>query len=115
MTSNTTNQPAPAAFSQICYDVIAEVAAAVDEGPTELDPPLYDVIDPEALERLFFRREIPPEDPSDHITFFYAGCLVTIYSNGEVEVTGPEETLPISNEGYQQTNEDPDHTYLNNE
>jgi len=90
------NQP-PSTFSHVCHTVVSDVAAAIGTEPEDLQPPLYDVIDTEALEQLFHRPEKNPQDPSGHITFDYVGCRVTVRSNGRVRVVPPEEaTVPSS-------------------
>jgi hypothetical protein len=68
-------------------------AVAAREGcrPTEVEPPLYEVIDPGALDRLF--------GPTDggigaRVTFRYGAYRIVVPANGEVAVEEPgdEET-----------------------
>lgn len=49
---------------------------------TELDPPLYGVIDPDALERLFE----PADRPEGRVTFPYNGYRVVVTADGDVAV-----------------------------
>lgn len=70
--------------------VIESVAEATDTDPLRL-PPLHDVVDPEALDRLFTGDVGPGTRATDgHVTFRYHGCDVTVHANGgaTVEPTG---------------------------
>lgn len=79
-----TSQTAPSEVSEISRGVVKEVAATLGTSPVELTPPLYEVIDPDALERLFQSRDGRPRFSSGEVEFTYAGCRVTVYSSGEV-------------------------------
>ncbi|MDG5778319.1 HalOD1 output domain-containing protein [Haloarculaceae archaeon H-GB2-1] len=66
--------------------VVEAVAEADGTDPETLTPPLNDVVDPDALDRLFDdRTEDSPRD-SGHLTFLYHGYMVVVYSTGDVEV-----------------------------
>lgn len=56
-------------------DVIQVVAAARDVDATDLEP-LYNVVDPDALDSL-----LSCSDDSVEISFEYAGCEVTVTSD----------------------------------
>lgn len=61
--------------------VVEFVAAVTDSVPEEM-PPLFDAVDPEALERLVGgngRHDVSAQ-------FVWAGCTVTVSSNGDVVV-----------------------------
>ncbi|WP_226003933.1 HalOD1 output domain-containing protein [Natrinema salinisoli] len=65
----------------VSQTVIEAVAEAEGVRPVELRPPLYDVIDPEALDRIF----------DDALTvgkviFNYNGCEISVFSDGYVAV-----------------------------
>lgn len=62
------------------------VAEAVDVDPLALDPPLYEAIDPDALDRLFGER-----DTEGHVEFVMAGCQIRVRADGVVVVTPPPE------------------------
>lgn len=49
----------------------------------ELSPPLYSVIDPEALDSLFHSSG---DDVTGHVDFEYHGYQVRVRSDGEVEI-----------------------------
>lgn len=69
-------------------------AVAEQEGvdPTEIRPPeyesLYDVCNPEALERLF-SYEKSGGDGGGEVTFFFCGYEVSVTSTGTVSVDEP--------------------------
>lgn len=67
--------------------VVTTVAAATGVDPLELDP-LYTVVDPDALDRIFQPSIGSP--PTDlELRFSMAGCQVTVHADGEVAVTPP--------------------------
>lgn len=59
--------------------IIEALAEETDTDPLAL-PPLYETIDPEALDRLFADRD------DGTVTFSYCGYAVTVQHNGEVIV-----------------------------
>jgi len=59
--------------------VLREVAAEEGVGPDELRPPLYDVVDPEALDRVFRER-------TGQVSFEYHGYVVTVDHEGSVSL-----------------------------
>lgn len=71
--------------------VVESVAAVTNTPPTEITP-LYRVIDPDALNKLYE----PTYDQSLRrgggcITFTFEGCTVTVYWDGEIEIEPPDE------------------------
>lgn len=68
-------------------DVVAE-REGVD--PTEIEPPayepLYEVVDPEALETLFAPREDGTPRGSGRVTFEYCGYQIVVSGDGSVDV-----------------------------
>ena len=61
--------------------VIDAVAAAEGTPPTELTPPLYDVIDPEALDKVFAGKE-----SLGKVVFNYNSYEVSVEADGYVAV-----------------------------
>jgi len=59
--------------------VLAAVAEREGISQSELPTPLYDAVNPEALDDLF-------RDSPGHVTFEYAGYLVTVDSSGSVDL-----------------------------
>lgn len=64
------------------FAVVSAVADAEEVDPVEL-PPLYEAIEPEALNDLFTSRS---ESSVGKVTFQYAGYDVVVRGTGEVEV-----------------------------
>ena len=69
---------------EICHTILTEVAVTNGEDPESLTPPLYEVIDPDALENLFREHERRPGFPL--LVFSYAGCRITVHGPEEVTV-----------------------------
>jgi hypothetical protein len=66
--------------------VIRAVADAADLEPAELGTPLYDQIDPDALDSLFSDRHDGTPRASGHVSFTLLEYDVTVYSDGHVVV-----------------------------
>lgn len=66
--------------------VIDAVADAADVDPADLGTPLYDVIDPDALDNLFSDRHNGMPRANGHVSFSLLGYDVTVYSGGQVVV-----------------------------
>lgn len=79
--------------------VVVAVAKAKGVDPLELEP-LGNVIDPEALDKIF--AETDDSRPSGWLTFRMAGCEVTVTSDGELSVTpktDAESTAALEDRG----------------
>lgn len=59
--------------------IIESVADTTNVSPRELSTPLYNVVDPDALERVF-----AGESAVGEVVFTYHGCEVTVSSDGTV-------------------------------
>lgn len=69
----------------VCQLVVARVADEKGVAPDELAAPLYEILDPDALERLVSGWS--SDGRSDgQITFAYDGCEVTVRGDGSVSV-----------------------------
>ncbi|WP_135851630.1 HalOD1 output domain-containing protein [Halorussus salinus] len=66
--------------------VIDAVAEAADREPAELGTPLYDQIDPDALDNLFSDRHNGMPRGSGHVVFTLLDYEVTVYSDGYVDI-----------------------------
>lgn len=66
---------------KISETVLAAVADYKGTDVFELDPPLYDALDPDALDSLF-------RGSQGSVRFDYWGCTVTVSHDGVVTVTG---------------------------
>lgn len=70
------------------YAIIETVADLEGTNPVDLTPPLYAAIDPEALNDLFTSQS---ESTVNRITFQYAGYDVTVWGDGEFQVSSINE------------------------
>lgn len=68
--------------------VVQEVADTLGVGRLELDP-LFETIDPDALDSLFQTPE--PAHHDDRVEFSMEGCQVTVFGTGRIDVTPPAE------------------------
>lgn len=75
----------------ISTKVVEAVAEANGIEPTELTVPLYEVVDPDALNHLFQTDQFGGRQSVGRVTFTMAGCDVQVDSRGHVVVT-PHET-----------------------
>lgn len=64
-------------------EIISVIAEAEGRDPTALTPPLYDVLDPEALEML-----VQDSTASVCVHFEYRGRSITVRSDGIISVSG---------------------------
>ena len=65
--------------------IIETVAEAEGVAPTELETPLYNVIDPEALDCLF-HRESDGVTMEGTVSFSFHGYEVTVASDSSIEI-----------------------------
>lgn len=80
---------------KVSEQVVVEIAEARDIDPLEL-PPLYNVIDLEALNQLVDHGFSGSGTSPGYVLFTIAGCEVVVHSTGEVDVTVLEEESPGS-------------------
>lgn len=66
---------------ELSTDVITAIADEEGVDPMDLEPPLYEVVDLDALEMLFDR------DADGRFVFSYNGYDVTVTSGGEVSIS----------------------------
>lgn len=69
----------------VSQSVVEAVADAEGVAPEDLEPPLYEVIDPEALERVFAPTASGARRDG-RIEFVYNGYDVTVRGDGRVSV-----------------------------
>ena len=72
-------------------EAIAERAAVE---PLDLDRPLYDAIDPDALENLFPVDTEGRPATEGPVTFSYGEYTVRVFSDRRIQVFGPEDEGP---------------------
>jgi len=71
---------------RISTQIIEAIAETAGVDPLEL-PPLYEAIDPEALDTLIAGSEANQSASPDIIEFAYADYTVTVYGDQTIEVT----------------------------
>jgi hypothetical protein len=81
--------------SSVSQRVITAVAEATDNDPTEVGP-LYHVIDPDALDRLFAATATNGRSHG-RVEFAFGGCEVVVHGNGAVDVTETDRASDASN------------------
>jgi hypothetical protein len=69
--------------------VIETVSVATNEAPENL-PPIYDVIDVEAVEALVAPDRSQTEVSDASVQFRYVNCTVTVLPDGEIVVESPQ-------------------------
>lgn len=75
--------------------ILLTVAEAEGVDPLDLSSPLYDVVDPEALECLFADENRAVEHDLT-VSFEYLGWQVTIHDGGDVTLTKETETTTFT-------------------
>lgn len=70
--------------------VVTAVADAKNVATVDVTPPLYHVIDPDALETVVASLTSRPDEPVGQIEFSYSGYTITVTGNGQVTAT-PDE------------------------
>lgn len=93
--SRTSRGDLPRHESAVSERVVTAVATARGVEPADL-PPLYDVIDPDALDRLFRHGSTAGCAGPDRVVFTMAGCEVVVDGSGEIDVTPEDESTPSS-------------------
>ena len=76
----------PLTDNRLSSRLVTTLADAKGVDPTELSPPLYDVIDPEALDSLFRPTQNGNGRSYGEITFRHGDFEVTVDSEGSVDV-----------------------------
>ncbi len=75
----------------LSFEVINAIAEKEEVDTTAIEPPeyepLYEVLNPEALDALFAPREDGSPRANGRVKFTYCGYQVTVTSDGEVKVS----------------------------
>lgn len=66
--------------------VVNLVAALHDDDPTTMQPPLYEAVDPDALDALFVDAAGRWTRPSGRVEFSFCGYLVEVRGDGRITV-----------------------------
>lgn len=104
MTTSLTFEPETNTY-RICHDwesderltttVVHAVAIVTNTPPTEFDP-LFESINPDALNHLFNRRGGDAQQDTSWVSFRYNGCTVQVSVTGTIEITPDEDANPIT-------------------
>lgn len=86
--------------------VVTAVADAKDVDPLQLSP-LYEAVDPDALERLFQAPPTGGDRAVGRVVFTIDGCEVVVHSDGDVDVTAPEGVSSAAEAGARGTERQP--------
>lgn len=84
MTSMT--QERDASGQTLSMAVVKAIAEREGIDPLDMDPPLYDVIDPDALNTLFARPADVGDTRPEEVVFEYNGYEIEVTSDGDVHV-----------------------------
>lgn len=76
----------PEANARPSLRVLESVADADDVDPASLEPPLYDVVDTNALDRLFEPTASETTARRGQVSFRYRGYEITVHSSGRVDL-----------------------------
>lgn len=71
--------------------VVEAVAEREGVPPSELRESLFAVVDPDALDVLFAGKADGAPRGGGRVSFTYVGYDVTVYSDGRVQITEPED------------------------
>lgn len=75
-------------------NVVETVAVATDTETTDLRP-LYEVVDPEALDGLFATNQGGRDRATNRrVTFGYEGCTVAVHGDGRTVVSVSDDSRP---------------------
>ena len=91
MTDITLSASETPSTESISTTVVTAVAAVKDVDPTDL-PPLYDAIDPDALNQLFRSHHQHDAAAMGQVEFTFADCTVVIDGENQVTVTPSDST-----------------------
>ena len=77
----------------VSASVVRAVAAAEGTTALDLDEPLYDVVDPDALDQLFAPKPDGTSRLLGQLHFRYHGYTVLVHEFGRIDVFSPEADL----------------------
>lgn len=87
-TENGTTTPTDA--DAVGEAIVTEIADVKGVSPLDVSPPLYDAIDPDALEAVIASMQSQPTEPAGRLQFAYSGFDVTVTEDGGVSVASRE-------------------------
>lgn len=85
------DEDTPIGRTKPSLEVLMKLAAYEEVEPTALEPPLYDVIDPEALDSLLTSSIRDRAQSTQHVVFNYRGKRIRVESDGTVDISDRDE------------------------
>lgn len=79
--------PDPVDNQSVSEAVVTAVADADGVSPVDVVPPLYEAIDPDALETALASMSSGPHELAGRVEFAYSGYEVAVTEDGDVSVT----------------------------
>lgn len=73
------------------HGIVTRIASTEGVSPTDLEPPLHDVVDTDALDRLVTASREQPTGADTTVEFTYHGYHVHVDGTGAVDVTAADE------------------------
>lgn len=70
--------------------IVTEIADAEGVSPLDVSPPLYEAIDPDALEAVIASMQSQPTEQGGRLEFAYSGYDVTVTEDSSVAVASRE-------------------------
>ncbi|WP_339103375.1 HalOD1 output domain-containing protein [Haloterrigena salinisoli] len=92
--------------SKPSHSIVTQIAEIEGVDPTDLEPPLHAVVDPDALERLIDSSPTDSSGTSLSITFTYRGHRVRVDGSGAVEITTANQLTDASGESSEELHGD---------
>lgn len=83
----------PNGDTPVSQRVVERVADATDTHPLDVEP-LFEIVDPDAIDRLFANGSGSTTRGQGRICFPMSGCEVTVWADGDVEVDRPGGQAP---------------------
>lgn len=80
---------------RVVATIVRAVAIVTNTPPADFDP-LFETIDPDALERLFDGPSGDPARDTSWMSFRFSDCAVQVSATGTIEITPDEDADPIT-------------------
>ena len=74
---------------RVVNEIVNQIAEEEGVDPAELDPPLYDIIDPDALQALIDVSGVQQAESDCRVEFLYCGYTVLIEGGGAITIEDP--------------------------
>ncbi|GCF16004.1 hypothetical protein Harman_39390 [Haloarcula mannanilytica] len=81
--------------SESVSEAVVEAVSEVEDCPPRSLPPLYNTVNPEALDKLFNRTNNAVTERTGHFTFQYSDSIVTVGEDGYLTI---QESRQLKND-----------------